>query len=41
MLDVEYEEAVRDQKRELKEFKNRAKPQEDLSQHITIEEIEV
>ena len=41
MLAIEYEKAVKEQKRELKESKNRAKPQEDLSQHITIEEIEV
>jgi DNA-binding CsgD family transcriptional regulator len=32
MMDAEYEEAVRDQKRELKEFKNRAKTQEAQSQ---------
>ena len=41
MLAIEYEKAVKEQKRELKDSKNRAKPQEDLSQHITIEEIEV
>lgn len=41
VLAMEYEKAVKEQKRELKEFKTRTKPQEDLSQHITIEEIEV
>jgi hypothetical protein len=38
---MEYEKAVKEQKREIKEFKNRTKSQEDFSQHITIEEIEV
>ena len=41
MLAMEYEKAVKEQKKELKDSKNRAKSQEDLSQHITIEEIEV
>ena len=40
VLAIEYEKAVKEQKRELKDSKNRAKPQEDLSQHITIEEVE-
>ena len=40
MLAIDYEKAVKEQKRELKDSKNRAKCQEDLSQHITIEEIE-
>jgi hypothetical protein len=40
VLAMEYEKAVKEQKRELKDSKNRSKPQEDLSQHITIEEIE-
>ena len=40
VLDMEYEKAVKEQKRELKDFKSRAKTQEGLSQHITIEEIE-
>jgi hypothetical protein len=35
-----YEQAVDEQKKELKEFKKKIKSQEDLSQHITIEEIE-
>ena len=39
VLAMEYENAVKEQKRELKASKNKAKPQEDLSQHITIEEI--
>ena len=40
MLAIEYEKAVREQKKELKDSKNRAKSQEDLPQHITIEDIE-
>jgi hypothetical protein len=41
VLAMEYEKAVKEQKKELKDSKNKAKSQEDLSQHITIEEIEV
>ena len=37
MMDAEYEEAVRDQKRELKEFKNRAKTQEAQAQLPQVE----
>ena len=40
MLAIEYEKAVKEQKRELKDSKNRAKSQKDLPQHITIEDIE-
>lgn len=40
VLAMEYEKAVKEQKKELKDSKNKAKSQEDLSQHITIEEIE-
>ena len=40
MLAIEYEKAVKEQKRELKDSKNRANSQEDLPHHITIEDIE-
>jgi hypothetical protein len=40
-LDMEFEQAVRDQKKELKEFKTRAKAQEGLSQLPQIEVIEM
>lgn len=41
VLDIEYEKAVREQKKELKEAKARAKAQEDLSQLPQIEIIEI
>lgn len=41
MLDIEFEQAVREQKKELKESKARAKAQKDLFQLPQIEVIEI